>query len=94
MWMMNKEGIYDTQINPLMNQIISICREHKIAMLADFSLDKDLRCTTTLLSEEYHPTDEQLAALECIKPHRTFAMSEVVSTKPDGSKHITLTRIS
>ena len=39
---MTKEEVYDSQISPLMAQIISICKEHKIAMLADFTLDEDL----------------------------------------------------
>lgn len=31
---MNKEQVYDEKIAPLMTQIIAICQEHKIAMLA------------------------------------------------------------
>ena len=33
---MNKEEIYDEQISPLMQKIISVCREHGIAMIASF----------------------------------------------------------
>ena len=36
---MTKEEIYDEQINPLMAQIINICKVNKIAMIADFALD-------------------------------------------------------
>ena len=35
---MNKEDVYDTQINPLMAEIIKICQENKIAMLASFAI--------------------------------------------------------
>ena len=45
---MNKEAIYDSQINPLMAQIIAICKEHKINAHATFLLDDDNACTTHL----------------------------------------------
>ena len=47
---MNKEQIYDEQIFPLMGQIIRICQEHKIAVVASFHTpndeDPDLYCAT------------------------------------------------
>lgn len=33
----DKEEIYDAQIAPLMEQIIAICSEHQIPMLASFA---------------------------------------------------------
>jgi len=33
---MNREEAYDTLINPLMAQIIAICKEHDIPMVASF----------------------------------------------------------
>lgn len=49
---MNKEEIYDEQISPLMRRIIEVCKEHGIAMMADFAIpteeDEGLRCTTLL----------------------------------------------
>lgn len=61
---MTKEEVYDSQINPLMAQIITICREHKIPMLATFTLDVDegLHCTSALLHEEWKPSEDILAA--------------------------------
>lgn len=72
----DKESIYDEQISPLMKEIIRICKEHKIAMLAEFALgyqdgcDSQLKCTTTLLDHEFDPTPEQMRALDCIKPQK------------------------
>lgn len=37
----NKEEIYDEQISPLMKNIISVCREHGIAMIASFNIAHD-----------------------------------------------------
>lgn len=58
----NKEQVYDDDINPLMAQIIAICQEHNIAMLASFAIptpnDPGLRCTTKIL------TDESLVGVE------------------------------
>ncbi len=49
---MNKEQIYDTDIYPLMKQILDICEEHGIAMVASFHIptkgEKDLCCTSHL----------------------------------------------
>jgi len=50
----HKEAVYDEHIFPLMEQIIVLCKEHKINMVADFSLgyapatDESLFCTTVL----------------------------------------------
>lgn len=38
---MKKEQVYDEQIYPLMDKIISICKENKIDMVATFYLDKN-----------------------------------------------------
>lgn len=35
------EAVYDTQIHPLMEQIISICKEHEMPMLASFQYAKN-----------------------------------------------------
>ncbi len=69
-----KEKIYDEQINPLMAQIIGICKEHKIAVVASFALareddeDKEgnigLMCTTALTTEEFEPPQ---ALRDCVK---------------------------
>lgn len=61
-----KEDIYDEQINPLMAEILEICKTHKIAMVASFAIpsdeDADLMCTSCLLTPEYEPAPSQLAA--------------------------------
>jgi len=56
----SKEAVYDEQINPLMAQIIAICKEHDIPLVADFQLDDDrdacdpgdtFHCTTYVVPE-------------------------------------------
>ena len=68
---MTKEEIYDSQINPLMAQIIAICHKHKIAMLASFSIptpdDARLACTTALLSKDFEPPHQFLEAAASIR---------------------------
>ncbi|WP_460139712.1 hypothetical protein [Pseudomonas sp. S2_E01] len=53
---MTKEDIYDVQINPLMAQIIQICKEHSIAMIFSAHIpneeDADLACTTHLAGDD------------------------------------------
>ena len=38
---MNKEEIYDSQISPLMSEIISIVKQHGISMIACFAIGHD-----------------------------------------------------
>ena len=63
---MTKEQVYDEHLFPLMKQVIRVCQEHRIAMLATFALpsddDPDLRCTTALLTDEYDPPKDLLRA--------------------------------
>ncbi|WP_258229837.1 hypothetical protein [Pseudomonas putida] len=37
----NKEEIYDSRISPLMQNIIGVCREHGISMIASFNITHD-----------------------------------------------------
>lgn len=84
-----KEDVYDNQISPLMTQIIAICKEHKIAMLADFALDEDedsedgpLKCTTTLLTDDHDPTDEQIEAMRILlRPAPSFLAVTITTSK-------------
>lgn len=52
---MNKEKIYDEQINPLMAQVIELCQKNGIAMVASFAVpnddDPNIRCTSHLADE-------------------------------------------
>jgi hypothetical protein len=94
-----KEEIYDNEINPLMGRILQICEDHKIAMIADFALDgEDFHCTSALLEKEYEPLNNQLKAFQHLKPQSSsggfVALAETTETNPDGSKRITLRRIS
>lgn len=74
-----KEEVYDEEISPLMAQIIAICKRRKIALLAQFRIGEDLAATTALLSNEYEPSKEQLAALGLLKDGFT---SFAITTKP------------
>ncbi len=49
----DEEEVYDEKISPLMQQIIEICKKHKIPMMASFTYintkeDGPGRCTTHL----------------------------------------------
>lgn len=66
-----KEAAYDAQINPLMAEIIRICKEHQIAFLASFALgfdsngddpDNELLCTSCGLDDQREPPDQFLEA--------------------------------
>lgn len=52
---MDKEQVYDAEIAPLMEKIIAICQENKIAMVATFAVpsreEPSMLCTTSLRDE-------------------------------------------
>lgn len=48
---MNKEQVYDEKIHPLVDRLVAICNEHKIAMVANFHLDPGLSAITTTYDE-------------------------------------------
>lgn len=63
-----REAVYDEKIQPLMAQILEICKEEKIACLFSFLIGNSeehgpLYCTSALLGPEYGPTGRQKAAL-------------------------------
>jgi len=89
-----KEKIYDDQISPLMVQILAICKDNKIAMIAAFMLAGDLHCPSSMLTPEHEPSKSQLDAWELLKPRKAFAMAQTTETLPDGNKKITIRRIS
>lgn len=65
---MTQEDIYDRDIDSLMARILAICKEHKIAMIASFSLDGVMCCTSALLTDDYDAPDSFMLALAAIKP--------------------------
>lgn len=71
-----KEQIYDEEINPLMAQILEICKRHKIPMLATFSTpsedDPGLLVTSFLLDPEWGTPSEFAEAAIVIKPPTVF----------------------
>lgn len=91
---MNKEQIYDSQINPLMAQVIDICKANKIAMLATFDIpnddDPDLACTTHLPDETGKLPDRIADCVRVSKGGRTSATPLMLTTQhADGSKTLT-----
>lgn len=91
----HKERIYDEQISPLMEQIIAICKAHKINMAANFSLGpapnlddpeadyEPLWCTTCLpIDESDEAGYERTVKLGGImKPTPTFAAFTIYTSK-------------
>jgi hypothetical protein len=49
----NLEQVYDEQINPLMAQIIAICKEHGLPMVASFQYEPDSFCTSLVADQPY-----------------------------------------
>ena len=91
---MNKEEIYDEKISPLMGQIIAICQQHGIAMLASYSIpngeDEGL-CCTTHLADETGEVYERFARANAIirQGHGSRDALMLTTQHADGSKTLT-----
>lgn len=90
---MNKEEIYDSQVFPLMQQIIQICKDSGIAMLADFAIpteeDEGLRCTSIIPDETGNNEQLQLNAYEHIRRGGSSAPAMMTTTHGDGRATMT-----
>ena len=87
---MTKEDIYDEQINPLVAQIIEICKANKIAHVMTFCLDKDedLHCTTAMTTEDCEPSEALKSCVRVLFPaSRTF---QVKKQNADGTVVVTV----
>lgn len=85
-----KEDAYDENIAPLMTQIIAMCKEHKIPVVASFGLDKDengehLLCTTALASDDYDPPAHFARCAAIMRQERT---SPMMVTVRDGDGNV------
>lgn len=89
---MNKDQAYDAKIDPLMTQIIAICREHGIAMFASFALptpeDEGLFCTTHLADGAGEILEEFADCFAIIRP-KARGVAMVTTQHADGTKTIT-----
>lgn len=90
----NKEQVYDGQINPLMAQIIEICRTHNIAFVASFAIptedDETLACTSALLTAETGKPQHMLDAFHTLRHGRRSVSPLILHTEnADGSATIT-----
>ena len=65
---MTKEQVYDAEISPMMAQILAICKQHNIAMVASFDIGDEMLCTSALLTDEYDPPASFVEALDVIRP--------------------------
>lgn len=65
--MKNKEQIYDAEISPLINQIIMICKEHKIPMFTTFQYSNEGFCTTAGGKDSTPVFDNYMAMAQCVE---------------------------
>ena len=93
----DKEALYDEHISPLVTQVIALCKKHGIPVAATFQYanhedNGPAFCTTVI------PADDQSERMREIglylQPRRPYAHAETHVTNPDGSKVITIRRIS
>ena len=63
----DKEAVYDEQIAPLMAQILAVCKEHGIPMVASFEYAPEQLCTSAIPGPSDDETSQRLnAATELI----------------------------
>ena len=93
---MTKEQIYDEQINPLMAQILDICKCQNLSMVASFCLEPSetthddgsgpLLCTSLLASDDFDPPDVFLRVRDLLYSPRPDFVALMISTFPINTK--------
>ncbi|WP_149086947.1 hypothetical protein [Pseudomonas prosekii] len=97
---MNKEKVYDDQISPLMQQIIGICKDQGIAMVASFDIAHDgqgpngedctsLVCSSLLPDGDGEPNQLFTQAHALIRRGRRPSPMMITTEHGDGSKTMT-----
>ena len=77
----DREAMYDEHISPLMTEIIALCKEHDIPVVASFDLqcddDPGLMCTTAILPD--HAQDCLVRALRIMREpsHVAFTITTI-----------------
>ncbi|EDC3150253.1 hypothetical protein KGN64_003341 [Salmonella enterica] len=79
----NLESVYDEKISPLMTQIIAICKEHNMPMVASYAYKNSEEqgrcyCTTTLTFEGRH-IKEFAEATSIIRGNPLFSAFTIMS---------------
>ncbi|KVV50141.1 hypothetical protein WK90_32625 [Burkholderia cepacia] len=91
-----KERIYDEQISPLMTQIIVICKEHGIPIVASFFTpgddDPELAVTTALLGNGFEAPKNFGNALRELRPE-LFGRAPLMLRTDHGDGSTTLTAV-
>lgn len=91
-----KEQIYDEQISPLMTQIIAVCKEHGIPIVASFFTPGDdnpeLAVTTALLGNGFEAPVNFSNALRALRPE-LFAGTPLMLRTEHGDGSATLTAV-
>ena len=93
-----KETFYDERVFPLMGEIIKMCKEKGISMLASFELDFDeddgqpLMCSTQIILPDCESPTLRKAA-DVLYPPPPICIGEMIETLPDGTKRVTITRL-
>lgn len=94
---MNKENIYDSQVSPLMQQVIAICKDNGIAMMASFDIAHDgegpngedcsaLTCNTLLPDGEGKNNPLFVHANDHIRRRGRPAPMMLTTSRSDGGK--------
>lgn len=88
------ESVYDEQIQPLMAEIIEICKQHEIPMLATFQLNNegsdpggsgsDLWCSTLLARFEHGNNSRLLRGHQAMSRGDSFAFSMMIPKTKTG----------
>jgi len=85
---MNKEEAYDALIHPLMAQIIGICKERGIAMLATFAIPTDADdglCCTSCLPDQTGELPRHIESAKRLITRGECPAFAITITKGDGA---------
>lgn len=90
---LNKEQVYDTLLNPLVAQIIAICKEHGISHAMHFEIahpgEEGLLVTTAIPDGDKKYTQHMAEVVYVMRNGLPKPTLNLTTTHADGSKTLT-----
>lgn len=91
----DKEDVYDRQISPLMDKVLTICKEHNLPIVCSVQYaridDGPMVCTSVILPKQ---ADEHMRTLA--RAHRSgghVSLVETITDRSDGSQEVRVSLI-
>jgi len=73
---MSLEQVYDSEISPLVLQIIEICKQNNLPFFMEFDLDGDMSCKSSSVPTENNMVRMHDVVSQCLENNNSFNLDK------------------